>query len=290
MGAVIGRRACFAMTVAVSGAGAAVPPLAAAFQRIEASIGGRLGVAVRDPGGGLTAAHRAGERFPMASTFKALLVGATLARVDAGTERLDRRVRIPATTLAWSPVTAPRAGQEITVGELAGAVTAISDNTAANLLLDALGGPPALTAWLRSIGDGVTRLDRTEPALNEALPGDPRDTTTPAAMLASLEAMTLGPALSAPSRARLRDWLRGNTTGGTRLRAGVPPGWEVADRTGTAAHGTSNVVGLLWPPGASAPLVVAAFITECPADGARRDAALAAVATAIAATWDAART
>lgn len=287
MAAMIGRRGLLAIPAALGHRSA---PLHDVLRRIEASIGGRLGVAMRDSGSALAAAHRADERFPMASTFKALLAGAILARIDAGTERLDRPVSIPATTLAWSPVTSARAGRALTVGELAAAVTAISDNTAANLLLDALGGPPALTAWLRVLGDGVTRLDRTEPTLNEATPGDPRDTTTPAAMLASLQGMTLGDALSDASRAQLREWLRGSTTGGTRLRAGLPRGWEAGDRTGTAPHGTSNVVGVLWPPGGGAPLVVTAFITECPADGGRRDAALAAVATAIVTAWEAART
>jgi beta-lactamase class A len=255
------------------------------FARIEAACGGRLGVAVLDTATGRRAGHRRDERFPMASTFKALLAGAVLARADAYRDALERRIRFTRDDLVpWSPVTETRLdGEGMTLAELCEATMTISDNTAANLLLGVVGGPEGLTAFLRGLGDGVTRLDRTEPGLNEARPGDPRDTTSPAAMLATLHALTLGPALSAPAKERLRTWLRGNRTGDTRLRARLPPGWRVGDRTGTAPHGTSNVVGLLWPPDGGVPLVAAAYLTQGPADGAVRDAALAEVGAAIAA-------
>jgi beta-lactamase class A len=245
---------------------------------IERRVGGRLGVMARR--GGQTLSHRGAERFPMASTFKALLSAAVLARpgVDMG-----QRLPIPREGLVpWSPVTETRAGGAMSLGELCAAIMTISDNTAANLLLGVVGGPAGLTAWLRGIGDGETRLDRTEPTLNEARPGDPRDTTTPAAMAETLgriaQGSVLGEVLPAESRARWLGWLEANTTGGARLRAGVPAGWRVGDRTGGAANGTSNVVGLLWPPGGAAPWIVAAFLTECAAPPAARDAALADVA------------
>ena len=260
--------------------------LPARFARIEAEFGGRLGVAVLDTATGRLAGHRLAERFPMCSTFKAPLTAAVLARVDAGEERLDRRIRITrADIITWSPVTEKRIGGEgMTIAELCEATMTQSDNTAANLLLASVGGPAGLTAWLRRTGDDVTRLDRAEPALNEALPNDPRDTTSPAAMAATLRRLALGEILSTASRAQFVAWLRGNRTGDARLRAGLPAGWQVGDRTGTGARNTSNVIGVMWPPANRPPLVVTAFLTEGAREGARRDAALAAVGAAVTGT------
>lgn len=245
--------------------------LAEGLAAIETRVGGRLGVMARQ--GGRVLAHRPGERFPMASTFKALLSAAVLARAPD----LSRRLEIPRALVPWSPVTERHAGGSLSLDELCAAIMTISDNTAANLLLEVVGGPAGLTSWLRGIGDATTRLDRTEPMLNEARPGDPRDTTTPGAMVETLARLALGDVLAPPARARWLGWLAANTTGGARLRAGLPGGWRVGDRTGGAAHGTSNVVGLLWPP-AGAPWVVACFLTESAAPPAARDAALADVA------------
>jgi beta-lactamase class A len=258
--------------------------LPAAFARIEAERGGRLGVAVLDTGSLRQVGHRQTERFPMASTFKAPLAGAVLARADSGQESMDRRIRFTREDLVvWSPATGKRVGGEgMTLAELCEATVTLSDNTAANLLLGALGGPAALTAFFRSLGDEVSRLDRTEPALNEARPDDPRDTTSPAAMLGSLRALTLGTALSPSSKAQLMAWLRANRTGDKRLRAGLPAGWQAGEKTGSGEHNSSNDVGLLWPPGGRPPMVVTAYLTQGPADGAVRDAALAEVAAAIA--------
>jgi beta-lactamase class A len=185
-----------------------------------------------------------------------------LAQVDAGRMRLDDRIRYGRDELVtYSPVTERHADADgMTVGQLCEATMTLSDNTAANLLLHGLGGPEGLTAWLRSIGDDLTRLDRWETALNEARPGDPRDTTTPAAMLVTMQRLTLGDVLSPGSRAQLVAWLRANRTGDTRLRAGLPPGWQAGERTGTGPNGTSNDVGLVWPPG-GAPILVAAYLT-----------------------------
>jgi beta-lactamase class A len=261
-------------------------PLEAALREIEAARGGRLGVAVLDSASGGSAGHRATERFPLTSTFKLLAAGAVLAQVDAGRMRLDDRIRYGRDDLVtYSPVTERHASADgMTVDQLCEATMTLSDNTAANLLLRRLGGPEGLTAWLRGIGDDVTRLDRWETALNEARPGDPRDTTTPAAMLATVQRLTLGDVLSPGSRAQLVAWLRANRTGDTRLRAGLPPGWQAAERTGTGPNGTSNDVGLLWPPDGR-PLLVAAYLTEASADMAARDAALADVGAAVAAAW-----
>ncbi|MBW8466256.1 class A beta-lactamase, partial [Acidovorax sp.] len=193
-----------------------------ALATIERSAQGRLGVAMLDTGSGLALGWRQDERFAMASTFKAALAGWMLALVDQGRERLDARVHYAAAdVVAYSPVSGPRAGNGggLTVGELCAATVSLSDNTAANVLMARHGGPAGFTAFVRSLGDQITRLDRTEPTLNEAAVGDPRDTTTPLAMLQTLQKLVLGDALSPPSRAWLQRWLVETSTGDKRLRA-----------------------------------------------------------------------
>jgi len=260
---------------------AAQDALQGEFARIEAKSGGRLGVAVLDTRDGSRTGHRADERFAMCSTFKLLAGAAVLARHDAGKEQLDRRIRYGAKDLVtYSPVTEKHVATGMTLAELCDAAIALSDNTAGNLLLAALGGPEGLTAFARTLGDGVTRLDRIEPALNEAVPGDPRDTTTPAAMAANIRALVLGDALSAPSREQLRRWLIASRTGDTALRAGVPAGWTVGDKTGSGERGTRNDVGVIWPP-ERAPVVVSVYLTEAKVPVEQRNAAIAAVAKAV---------
>ena len=173
----------------------------------------------------------------------------------------------------------------MTLAALCEAAITLSDNTAGNLLLGTLGGPQGLTDYMRSLGDRVTRLDRMETALNEARPGDPRDTTSPAAILASLHALTVGPGLSDLAKAALLGWLRNNKTGNARLRAGLPSGWHAGEKTGTSEYNTSNDVGLLWPPNGRAAVLVAAYLTQGVADGKLRDAALADVGAAVTAAW-----
>lgn len=253
-----------------------------AFARIEAQSGGRLGVAVIDTATGATAGHRAGERFPMCSTFKALAAAAILRRVDAGQEQLSRRVHYDAKDLVtYSPVTEKHTSDGMTLADICEAAVTLSDNTAGNLMLAALGGPSGLSAFARTLGDPVTRLDRIETALNEAKPGDPRDTTSPAAMAANLRALVLGDALSPGSREQLTAWLVANKTGDARLRAGVPRGWRVGDKTGVGANGTNNDVGMLWPPG-RAPIVLAVYLTGTPMKMEQTNPLIAAVARAVA--------
>jgi beta-lactamase class A len=257
--------------------------LAAELVKIEQESGGRLGVAVIDTLTGARALHRADERFPMCSTFKLLAAGAIMARVDAGWERLDRRIRFATSDLLeYSPITKERVGRDgMSLAELCEAAITVSDNTAANLLLAALDGPAGVTAYARALGDAVTRLDRIEPDLNEAIPGDPRDTTTPAAMLANLHALVLGNALSAPSRDQLSGWLIANKTGDARLRAGLPGAWRVGDKTGSGGRGSTNDIGIAWPP-QRAPIVIAAYLTETSKPDGQRNATLAAVGRAVA--------
>ncbi len=250
------------------------------WAEIERSVQGRLGVAVLDTGSGRLTGHRLDERFPMCSTFKWLLAAAVLQRVDRGDEQAQRRIRYGREALVpHSPATEPQAGREgLTVAQLCDAAVTLSDNTAANLLLQTMGGPAGLTAYARSLGDRVTRLDRLEPELNESLPGDPRDTTSPRAMAGLLQKVVLGDALTPPSRALLVGWLEATRTNTTRLRAGLPDGWRMGSKTGTGARGSTNDAGVFWPPAGRAPIIVAAYLTETTAPEAARHGAIASVA------------
>jgi beta-lactamase class A len=248
-----------------------------AFERLEKTNGGRLGVAVLDTRTGGRCGYRADERFPMCSTFKFLLATCVLQRVDRREQKLDRGVPIPRKPLlANSPLTEPHAGGEMSVAALCHAALTRSDNTAANLLLDSIGGPAALTRFARAIGDPVTRLDRNELSLNESLAGDPRDTTSPAAMAGDLQSVLLGSVLSPGSRERLTAWMETNLTGIDRLRANLPPGWRAADKTGANGTHTSNDIAVLWPAG-KPPVVIAAYITQCAGEESKRAGILAEI-------------
>lgn len=276
--------------------GALLPPLARAeaagpqpsltepalWQATESAGQGRLGGAVLDTQTGRLYGHRADERFPMCSTFKWLAAAHVLQRVDRGLERLERQVPFGRDVLLpWSPVTQRHAdGSGMTVGALCHAAITTSDNAAGNLLLRTLGGPEGLTAFARQCQDEVTRLDRWEPDLNQATPGDVRDTTSPRAMAGLLQRCVLGEVLSAGSRAQLAQWLQDTKTNLQRLGAGLPAPWRLGSKTGTGAHGTTNDVGIYWPDG-RAPIVVAAFLTESGASLEAREAALAQVAGAV---------
>ena len=254
------------------------PARNAPWHDIEAAAAGRLGVAVLDTGSGRLEGHRLDERFPMCSTFKWLAAALVLQRVDRGQERLDRRIRYGRDVLVpHSPVTMQHVGGGMTLAELCEATITVSDNAAGNLILQSFGGPPALTHYAYTLGATATRLDRWEPELNEATPGDPRDTTTPRSMATALQAAVVGDALSATSRARLAGWLEATRTNVRRLRADLPEGWRMGSKTGTGARGTTNDVGVFWPPG-RAPIVVAVYLTEAGAGEAARNAAVARVA------------
>jgi len=245
---------------------------------LERKHGGRLGVAILDTGNGRRHGHRADERFLMCSTHKLLTVGAVLARVDRGVEQLDRRVVFGRdVVLSWAPVTSKHVGAPgMSVAELCEAAITVSDNTADNLLLRSLGGPSAVTAFARKLGDPLTRLDRYEPELNDGAPGDLRDTTTPDAMFGDLRALLLGDMLSVASRERLAAWMRAASTGLDKLRAGMPSGWQAGDKTGSGAHDETNDVAIFWPPQRK-PLLVTAYLAGSTADAAGRSAVLAEV-------------
>ncbi|SCL41507.1 beta-lactamase class A [Micromonospora pallida] len=252
------------------------PAVDPGFGALEARFGARLGVYAVDTGSGVTVVHRPDERFAYASTFKALAAAALLDATS--TAELGRVVRYTRDDLVpHSPVTERHVTTGMPLRDLADAAVRYSDNTAANLVLAELGGPPGFAGHLRALGDRTTRPARTEPALNRTAPGDDRDTSTPRALATNLHAYVLGDALSAEDRALLTDWLRRNTTGHKLVRAGVPAGWTVGDKTGTAGFGTRNDIAVLWPP-EGAPVVMAVLSSRDVRD-AKPDDALIAEAT-----------
>lgn len=251
--------------------------LPAAFAGVEKKNGGRVGIAVVDTGSGVSTGYREDERFPMCSTFKFLLTAAVLRRVDTNNESLLRQVDVPVKPLLGnSPLTELHAGGSMTIAALCHAATTRSDNTAANILLETIGGPLAVTQFARTLHDSVTRLDRNEPTLNTSLIGDPRDTTSPAAMAGDLQTVLLGDSLTSASREQMTQWMEANFTGLDRLRANLPPGWRAADKTGSNGEHTSNDLAVLWPTG-RAPVIVTAFITQCPGPEKKRADMLAEI-------------
>lgn len=248
------------------------------FQRLEETFDARLGVYAVDTGTGRTVQYRADERFAYASTYKALAAAEVL---DETTDaQLDRVVRYSADDLVtYSPITGQHVADGMTLRALADAAVRYSDNTAGNLLLRHLGGPQRFEKELREVGDETTDAARYETELNEATPGDKRDTSTARALADDLRAYAVGDALPPADRDVLNTWLRGNTTGGALIRAGVPDGWVVGDKTGAAGYGTRNDIAVIWPPD-RAPIVLAVLSSRDEKD-ATYDNALIAEATKV---------
>lgn len=240
----------------------AIDPPAQRVAALEKRIGGRVGVYLRDITGRVLVAHRASERFLMCSTFKFLLAAAALRRVDQGQMTLDQVLNYgEADLLSYAPVTKANVAKGgLPLSDLCAAAVTMSDNTAANVILRSLGGPQGITAFARSIGDQDTRLDRNEPELNTAIPGDPRDTTTPQAIGEDLPRLLSGSALAPASQQLLENWMVASKTGLKRLRAGLPNGWVVGDKTGSGANGTANVIAIIRP-GNRATLFASVYLT-----------------------------
>jgi len=255
--------------------------LSRSVQDIEARIGGRIGYAMSDLNSGQTWGYRADDRFPVSSTFKALLCGVILARVDAGEEAMDRLVTFGAGDLVtYSPVTETRLDTGMTVGELCKSAVTISDNTAGNLLLATVDGPEGFTAALRDIGDTTTRLDRWETALNEGAPGDMKDTTTPQAALSTLRALLFGEVLTPTSRRQLADWMIADAVADDLLRASLPEAWVIGDKSGAGGHGSRSIIAVIWPT-PDRPVLAAIYMTENDADMPARNAAIAEIGAAM---------
>lgn len=254
------------------------------FAALEKDLGGRLGVAALDTASGRRVGYRQHERFAMCSTFKAIAAAAILARNVEEPGLLQKRIRYSRDDLVvYSPITEQHLQDGMTLEQLCAATVIHSDNSAGNLILRQLGGPEGLTRFTRGIGDTAFRLDRWEPELNTAHAGDPRDTTTPAAMTGTLDALVLGKVLPEPERALLNRWMLDCATGAARIRAGVPAGWKVADKTGTGAYGSANDIGVIWPEG-RAPIVLSIYTVQYAKDSKARSDIVAAATRIVAAS------
>jgi beta-lactamase class A len=228
----------------------AAPGAAQVYDRLaelEHQYDSYIGLFAADVESGRTLAHRDEDPFAMCSTFKAYAAARVLQLAQRGEVDLQRAIFIdPAALLPNSPVTAPRAGTAMPLAQLCAAALQRSDNVAANLLLAQIGGPPAITDFARSIGDERTRLDRWEIELNTAIPGDPRDTSTPRALGTGIENLLTGTVLGDTQRSQLEKWMRDNVT--SSMRAGLPPGWTTADKTGSGDYGSTNDIGMVYGP------------------------------------------
>lgn len=243
--------------------------------KLEIASGGRLGVAAINTANNARIEYRANERFPMCSTNKVMGVAAILKKSTTDSHLLAQNILYKKEDLTgWSPITEKHIADGMTIFKLCEATLTASDNTAINLLMKEIGGPEGVTAFARSIGDHQFRLDRWEPELNSAIPGDPRDTTTPAAMAESLQRLALGHALAGSQQNQLVTWMKANTTGNEQIRAGVTKSWVVADKTGSGDYGTTNDIGVIWPSHCS-PLVIAIYFTQNKKDASKRKDILA---------------
>lgn len=251
-------------------------------EQVADELGARVGFAAYDLESGQRWEYQGGQRFAMSSTFKTLACAALLHRADKGEERMDREVSFSESDLVtYSPVTEKFAGrQAMTLSQLCNAALTMSDNTAANLILHSLGGPAEITTFAKVLGDDITRLDRWEAELNEAVPGDQRDTTTPNMMVKNLQTLLLGDALSVESRDQLREWLEGNQVADGLFRAVVPDDWVVADRTGAGGFGSRSITAIIWPPERQ-PIIVALYITETKASFPERNEAIVEIGESI---------
>jgi beta-lactamase class A len=240
-----------------------VPPSHAHIEALQRQHNAKVGVYALNLDSRRSISYLDGETFAMCSTFKTYAAARVLQMVERGELTSDYKLFVDRTAVvAHSPVTGPRAGGDMTVAELCQAALQISDNTAGNLLLKTIGGPPAITAFARSIGDEKSRLDRWETELNSAVPGDPRDTTTPYALGAGYRNLLVGDVLAPPQRQLLEEWMRANQT--SSMRAGLPPGWTTADKTGTGDYGSTNDVGMAYGPAGQR--VLLAIMTRSVAD------------------------
>ncbi|WP_210506855.1 class A beta-lactamase [Pantoea ananatis] len=256
------------------------------IQQLEKNAGGRLGVAVTDTADGAVFTYRGDARFPLCSTSKVFAVAAILKKSESADGLMSEKIAIHKADLVnYNPITEKHVGATMTVAELSAAALQYSDNTAMNALLIRLGGPQQVNAFARSIGDSTFRLDRKEPELNTAIPGDKRDTTSPDAMMQSLKKLVLGKALAPAQRQQLTDWMKGNTTGANSIRAGLPASWTVADKTGRGDYGTTNDIAVIWPPH-HAPLVLVTYYTQPDKHAAARKDVLAGAAKIVASGYN----
>ncbi|MGR5057433.1 CARB/PSE/RTG family carbenicillin-hydrolyzing class A beta-lactamase [Vibrio rotiferianus] len=248
---------------------------------IEQHIGGRIGVSVWDTQNDEHWDYRGDERFPMMSTFKTLACATMLSDMDS--EKLDKNATAKVeerNIVVWSPVMDRIAGQTTRIEHACEAAMLMSDNTAANIVLRSIGGPNGVTRFLRSIGDGATRLDRFEPRLNEAKPGDKQDTTTPNAIVNTLHTLLEGDALSYESRIQLKIWMQDNKVSESLMRSVLPKGWSIADRSGSGGFGSRGITAMIWKDNHK-PIYISIYITETDLSLQARDQVIAQVSQLI---------
>lgn len=280
---IINRRTLLAAVPGLALRPAAAEDVPSVLGTYERESGGRIGLYAENVGSGRTLTWRADERFVMCSTFKASLAACILARVDRGLDRLDRMIAYDDKDLLDHAPVARRhlAGGALSIGEMCQGAVEVSDNTCANLLLAHLGGPAALTDFWRSIGDAKSRLDHDEPELNRSPPGDPHDTTTPAAMAGNLKRLVLGEALSPASRDRLTEWMVNCKTGAKRLRGGLPAHWRIGDKTGNNGADAVSDIAVAWPR-PDTPVVIAVYTQGGKPGAAQHEQVFAAVGRMVA--------
>lgn len=264
---------------------AAEDTLLETVRAVETRLGGRVGIFVHDTDSKEQWTYRADEHFPLSSTFKPFACAAALSRIEIGVERLHRVIEFGEDDLVtYSPVTKDRVNSVgMSIAELCEATLTMSDNTAGNLILESLGGPKALTDYMRTIGDDTTRLDQWEPDLNEGTPGDKRDTTTPRAAARSLHRLLLGAALMPSSREQLTIWMKNDKVAGALLRAALPETWCIADKSGAGGYGARSIIAIMWRP-SGAPIVAAIYLAENEASFAQRNEAIAEIGAAMVAS------
>ncbi|MGE7433101.1 class A beta-lactamase [Kitasatospora sp. NPDC001175] len=286
----VGAAAALTAVVSTGGGAEAAPRdadgIAGRLRELELEHAARLGVFARNEATGETVEYRADERFPICSVWKPLAAAALLRDFAQSGDHLARRIRYTekdVTDSGYAPVTGrpEHLADGMTVADLCAAAISYSDNAAGNLLLRELGGPTAITRFCRTVGDTTTRLDRWEPELDSAEPWRVEDTTSPRAIGRTYASLTLGDALAARSRDRLTGWLLANTTGGQRLRAGLPADWALADKTGAGKYGTNNDVGIAWPQD-RAPILLCVLTTRHVADAPADDLLVAKAAELLA--------
>jgi beta-lactamase class A len=252
-------------------------PITEKIKQVEIELGALVGVSIFDSKNKELWEYNGGQRFPLMSTFKALACAKLLADVDAGEASLASTVLIEKNSLiTYSPVTENYVGKEFTLADACGAALHMSDNTAANIILANIGGPEGLTKFMRSIGDDVTRLDRIEPQLNEAMHGDLRDTTSATAMTQNLNRLLFGDVLSNESRNQLKIWMSGNRVSDSLLRSVLPDGWSIADRSGAGGFGSRGITAAVWSD-EHPPLIVSIYLTQTEASSERRNKAIAEI-------------
>jgi beta-lactamase class A len=241
----------------------------------EQLLGARIGVSIYDVVGKKLWSYNGNDHFPLMSTFKTLACAKLLSDVENGLQSFDTSSVITTNSLiVWSPITEKLVGENMSLKEACSATMIMSDNTAANIVLSGIKGPKSLTQFMRSIGDKVTRLDRIEPDLNEALDGDKRDTTTPNAIVKSLHTLLFGDVLSQASKAQLKQWMIDNEVTGSLLRSVLPESWSIADRSGAGGYGSRGITAVVWSDKRT-PLIISIYLTKTDASFAQRNKAIA---------------